>query len=232
MTVDERGSRAAAELDRRVRAGLDPARSLQDLYERTGYRARSSKRRPVAMAVAFAAVVAVVGVLVLVGVWSSGPTTPGHEHPRRLPVANSTTTPPTTPTTQAAACVSPCITLHILRADNHEPFPPSTTNSGALVRICPVATCPDQGNGPGVVFPRANASGDVHVQGLDPSVEYDFNAMMVNMPGWACPGYTDPSTGDKYWFPPAPADAPTRPDVTGTPPALDGTTFYISDNCG
>ncbi len=234
MNLDERGARAASVLDHHIRDNVDPAHSLRILYQQTGYRARSRRRRPAAMVVAFAAVVAIIGVLVAVGVWSSNSSTHvGGKHAQHLP-AGPTPTAPTPSTTRVAACVSPCFTLHLLRADNHQPFPAGGETGGklggALARICPVASCPDQGSGPTVVFPLADANGDVVVRGLDPAVEYDFLPMVINMPGWSCPDYTDPNTGDNYLVPPAPV-TPTAHDVTGTPTALDNTTFFI-DDCG
>jgi len=241
MNLDDRGARAAAALEQHVRSNLDPAHSLRNLYQQTGYRARSHRRRPAAMVVAFAAVVAIIGVFIAVGVWSSNSSTHlGGKHAQPLPAAGPAPTAPATssttpPTTRVAACVTPCMKLHILRADNHLPFPPGGSSggklAGAVVRICPVASCPAQGSGPTVVFPLADANGDVFVRNLDPAAEYDYLPMVINMPGWSCPDYTDPSTGDNYWFPPAPAATPTAHDVTGTLSALDNTTFFI-DDCG
>jgi hypothetical protein len=234
MNLDERGARAATALAQHVHDTIDPASSLRSLYQQTGYRERSRRRRPAALVVGFAAAaVVVVAILIALGVFSSDSSThPGGKHGQHIPPAGPTAPPPTTaPTTQAAACVQPCLTLHILRADNHQPFPPGGSNSGALVRICPVVSCPDQGSGPGVLFPPADANGDVVVRDLDPALEYDILPMVVNMPGWSCPDYSDPNTGDNYWFPPAPPVTPTAHDVTGTPSALDDTTYFI-DDCG
>ena len=105
--------------------------------------------------------------------------------------------------------------------------------AGANLRICPVVGCVTDGPNATVIYPLADAHGDVVLNDvLDPAVEYNFLAMVVNVPGGTCPDYTDPQTGAFYWFPPAPSsDAPFEHGVTGTPSAMDNTTFYISDHC-
>ena len=121
------------------------------------------------------------------------------------------------------------ITLHVLRADNHQPFAPGGNNSGALVRICPAVGCIEQGPGANVIFPQADANGDVGVPALNPDTEYSFQAMAVNVPGWSCPDYTDLQANPpiNYWF--GPLREPFKYDVIGTPADLDNTTFYIAD---
>src|SRR3954449_4503976 len=49
------------------------------------------------------------------------------------------------------------ITLHILRADNQQPFAPGGGNFGANMRICPVVGCIESGPGANVIFPLADA---------------------------------------------------------------------------
>jgi hypothetical protein len=71
VTVDQRGRRAASELDQHVRQRVDPIVSLGRLSETRDERV-PPRRRPTSVAVAFAAVIAVVVVLVVAfGVLSS-----------------------------------------------------------------------------------------------------------------------------------------------------------------
>ncbi len=132
---------------------------------------------------------------------------------------------PEPPVTQPPAVAG--ITLHILRADG-QPFAPGGQHAGAIMRICPVVSCPDQGSGPGVVFPLADENGDVVVPALDPDAQYSFMPMAQNVPDWNCPDYTDLGPPlINYWF--GPLREPFKYDVIGTPADLDNTTFYIAE---
>jgi hypothetical protein len=111
-----------------------------------------------------------------------------------------------------------CTGLHILNAATNQPFALGHT----VVRVCPVVGCVADGPGANVVYAVADANGDVSAPNLDPAIEYEFLAMATDIEGWNCPGYTDPNSGVSYWF---------APTVTGTPLAIEGTTFSISDNC-
>lgn len=125
------------------------------------------------------------------------------------------TCPPPPPTP------SPGIELHILRADDSQPFALGGAGVWTGLRICPLVGCVSEGSGANVVYADADATGNVVVPNLDPAVQYVFRAMARNVDGWSCPAYTDPNTGENYWF---------APHVTGTPSAVNGTTFHISDN--
>jgi hypothetical protein len=112
-----------------------------------------------------------------------------------------------------------CLELHVLRADDGQPFPSGV----ALVRACPTVGCVSDGPGANVVYGSSAADGTVGLEGLDPAVEYDFLAMAVDVPGWTCPDYSDGTKS--YWF-------PAGGQVTGVPGALEGTTFSIADRSG
>jgi hypothetical protein len=117
-----------------------------------------------------------------------------------------------------------CITMHILDPSG-EPYPAGWGTSGprAGMRICPVDNCIDQGPNANVVYPGADANGDVVVAGLDPATQFTFLAMAVNI-GGCPPYYTDPINGDHYWF-------PAGNQTVGTPSDLAGTTFSIDEHC-
>jgi len=132
----------------------------------------------------------------------------------------------TAPSTLVVARPTSCTEMHILNAATGAPFSPANwgtpSHVGAGMRICPVTNCIDQGlAGANVMYPGADANGDVFVANLDAGTQYTFLAMVRDIAG-CTPDYTDGSSN--YWFPPGGT-------VTGTPSDLAGTTFYIDDNC-
>jgi hypothetical protein len=135
-----------------------------------------------------------------------------------LAAATSTTNAHGTATTLGPDAVQ----VRILNARTNEPFPEWANDAGALLRACPKVGCVDDGSNRNDMYSNAFANGDVVMHGLDPSTEYTFKAMAIDVDG--CPPYYQgAATGDKkFWF---------APDVSGTPSEVDGTTFQVVDNC-